>query len=239
MLDAQPTDETSPPPVVEGASTSSLLHRVPEIMAFRAPYLEEKLVKDAVVADHEEAARLFDEVKKYLVLFRADRSRRVPLFSRRVHETWRQFILYTAEYADFCQRFFGEHVPHVGPGRFRGKLDDKPQLTFEQFCAEYQSLFGTVSELWIDERSLTLDTCLVRTALCPTLSVRNDETGAELVDPARARSLLRVELHARTALELVARLEHFVVRELPGVGDEDKLALGRALLRTRALEIAC
>ena len=83
-----------------------------DALAHEAPYLIEKLVKNRVVDSAEEGRALFLEVKRYLVLNQIDRTRIWKMYSLRVDEAWHQFILYTAEYLTFCQRYFGRYVHH-------------------------------------------------------------------------------------------------------------------------------
>src|SRR5262245_56245792 len=83
-----------------------------ELLWFEAPYLAEKLVNLRVAATTAEAELLFDEVKRHLFLALTLQDRTLPIFSRRIDEAWQQFILFTREYHDFCQRFAGHYLHH-------------------------------------------------------------------------------------------------------------------------------
>ena len=130
---------------------------MPDALAYRAPFLIEKLLKDHVVDTAEEAEALFTEVKRYLVLNQVDRSRIWKMYSLRVDEVWHQFVLFTAEYVDFCKVQFGRYVHH-SPSNApdRGQADRAPEATFAEFGERYRELFGVdLPELWDDATSVT------------------------------------------------------------------------------------
>jgi hypothetical protein len=135
-----------------------------------APFLIEKLVKDRIVETASEAEALFTEVKRFLVLAQADNTAKLQMYSRRVDECWHQFVLFTAQYFEFCQRYFGRYVPHR-PG-------NAPESS--SAGAGHESSFGILCEL----------------ALCPAMIITNSpfriSTGFPLSFGATAcRILLR------------------------------------------------
>ncbi|WP_437299751.1 hypothetical protein [Sorangium sp. So ce426] len=211
---------------------------IPELLSFRAPWLEEKLVKDRVVPSCEEAARLLDEVKKYLFLCEANRTRQVPMFSRRIDEVWHQFVLFTEEYAAFGHRFFGEFVHHTANTAPRGP-GSRPEMTRAEFRAAYEALFGPVAAAWSDELAVTPDTRLIRVTFGRPIFVRVEQGRAELVwslEPPRV--LLRVDAWAKDALQFIVDCDHFYVRELPGLEDSERVALCRPLVKGDYLRVA-
>ncbi|WP_437871927.1 hypothetical protein WME73_15310 [Sorangium sp. So ce302] len=212
---------------------------IPELLSFRAPWLEEKLVKDRVVPSCEEAARLLDEVKKYLFLCEANRTRQVPMFSRRIDEVWHQLVLFTEEYAAFGHRFFGEFVHHTANTAPRGGPGSRPEMTRAEFRAEYEALFGPVSAAWSDELAVTPDTRLIRVTFGRPIFVRVEQGRAELVwslEPPRV--LLRIDAWAKDALQFIVDCDHFYVRELPGLEDGERVALCRPLVKGDFLRVA-
>src|SRR4030088_373798 len=76
-------------------------------ISFRAPYVVERLLKDRTVDSLAEAEELFTEAKKYLVLCDANPDVDADMYSARVDEAWHAFLLYTDQYAEFCQQFLG------------------------------------------------------------------------------------------------------------------------------------
>jgi hypothetical protein len=212
---------------------------IPELLAYRAPWLEEKLLKDRMVSSREEAAALLDEVKKYLFIGRSDRARQLPMFSRRIDEVWHQFVLFTEEYLKFGTRFFGEYVHHTANTAPQNADDQRPPYTFEEFRAVYEPLFGAVSPAWKDELAVTVDTRLIRVKFGRPIFVRQIDGKAEMVwslEPERV--LLRLDAWASPALQFIVDCDHFYVRELPGLTSAQRLALCRPLVRGDILRIA-
>jgi hypothetical protein len=220
-----------------------------ELFAFEAPYLVEKLVKDRIVDDPEEAEALFREVKRYLLLCRVDRSRMWQMHSLRVDHCWHELVLFTGEYIAFCRRFFGGYVPHSPSNapEYEGG-DDTPAATYDEFQARYASFFGEeLPAIWQDDR-----------AVLPHRRVINDDVGrmsvavvddrAELSlalhhdhdheDDGAPLVLLRVNAFAADALAFIARTGAFYVRELPGdLDDDEKVDLVATLVREGALRV--
>jgi hypothetical protein len=210
-----------------------------DALRFEAPYLVEKLVKNCVADNAAEAEALFREVKRYLVLADLDKDRVWNMYSLRVDEAWHQFILFTRQYIDFSQRFFGRYVPHNPSNAPKVELS-RPleKTTFEQFQARYQELFGEpLPQIWYDERSVTLHRRLFSRWSGP-LAVRTAGDMVELIGE-QGVPLFAVNDLAREALEFVVATGAFYVRELPGdLDDEEKVALAAALVESRVLRAA-
>jgi hypothetical protein len=211
---------------------SRILERLPELLAYRAPLLEERLVRERKVTSREEAASLLDEVKKYLVLSRSCRSFAVPMFSRRIDEVWHQFVLFSAEYTRFSERYFGAFVEHAPGNAPRALVDARPALTRDEFRERYEAMFGTQSRLWFDEESLTVDTRLTRKPFDRPVAVRIEGDRAALVAADDAPlTMIRVDAWAAPALAFIIDNEHFYVRELPApLGDDDRVAICQPLV---------
>jgi hypothetical protein len=66
-----------------------------------------------------DAEALFDDVKRWLWLRAKRRGEKLVLVPAMtpLDELWHCFILFTVDYAAFCQRYFGELVHHVPPTR--------------------------------------------------------------------------------------------------------------------------
>jgi hypothetical protein len=213
--------------------------RVFEALDYEAPFLIEKLLKNCVVDTEDEGEALFREVRRYLVLCDLDQDRVWNMYSLRVDEAWHQFILFTRQYIDFCQRFFGRYVPH-NPSNAPKPESARPVETtsFEQFRVRYHELFGEpLPDVWYDERSITLNRRLFSTWAGP-LTVRAGGDMVELLN-SDGVSLFAVNDLARQALEFIAGTGAFYVRELPGgLHDEEKVALAAALVECKVLRAA-
>jgi hypothetical protein len=224
------------PTVAEQVSSSSL-----EALAFRAPYVIERLVKDRIADTVSEAEQLFSEVKKYLILTDVNRDAVLGMYSARVDEAWHAFILYTAEYADFCMRFFGRHIGHVPKNAPPDDTKDQEhcaELTFDAFEARYQALFKEpLPYVWYDVRSV-IAARRVFNDLPSSATVVQHNSVAELLDET-GDVILSANDIVYDALAFIARTGAFYVRELPGTLTEDeKVALVKALMSVGVLRIA-
>jgi hypothetical protein len=213
-----------------------------DALAYPAPFLEKKLMERRLVDSPEEASAVFDEIKKYLVLQEEHRGRSFPMFSERLDEVWHQFVLFTVEYADYCERFFGRHMAHLpenAPAMER--IPGGAEISFDEFRATYQALFGTpLSELWNDELSIGLHRRLIRGRQLKSLFARALAGKAELCTEAECGEhvLIRVDDWGLDALSFVAAVTTFYVRELPGLVGEDQVALARGLFRANVVRVA-
>jgi hypothetical protein len=140
-----------------------------EALAFEAPFLIEKLVKDQVVESADEARALFREVKRYLVLTAVDRTVAWGMYSLRVDQIWHQFILFTRQYIDYCRQNFDKYIQHAPSTApiFEGTARLTPS-TFEMFAERYEKLFGEpLPDLWYDEKHVTLERRIVNSRPAP------------------------------------------------------------------------
>lgn len=215
------------------ASTASL--------DFEAPYLIEKLVKDRLCASAEEAEALFREVKRFLYLNRADRSRVWDMYSHRIDEVWHQFVLFTRQYMEFCERHYGIYLPHApsnAPKPERGALPDVPTATFVEFAARYETMYGEpLPDCWHDDRSVELNRRIIDTRIGKLLM---QKTGGNLELLNHDGTVeFAVNSIAVPAMTFIAETGAFYVRELPGeLTDEEKVALVATLVQHRFLRVA-
>ena len=66
--------------------------------------------------------------------------------SKKVDNVWHQFILFTREYAGFCENILGKflhHSPHTGQ-----TSKDLKRKTAMNFVRSYNEVFGDVPEIW-------------------------------------------------------------------------------------------
>lgn len=208
---------------------------------FEAPYVLERLLKDRVVDTPAQAAELFMEIKRYLLLTAATPEATLGMHSARVDEAWHAFLLYTREYADFCTRFFGRYIGHAptnAPRSSTGPHPDRPQLTFDGFRSRYQEFFGQpLPDVWYDELSVAPARRVINDA-AGTLSAVMADDMAHLYDDA-PEPLLSANAIVFAALDFVARTGAFYVRELPGeLADDEKVALIQALVSIGTLRVA-
>jgi hypothetical protein len=226
----------------EAAADRAFADWTAEVLAFRAPYLEEKLVKDQIAAGREEADALFQEVKKYLILVHMDPSRGYSVYSHRIDAVWHEFVLFTDQYARFSARYFHTFMHHDPANAPKDEPASsgtvRAGVTYEEFCELYERRFATpLPDLWRDGLSVTLDARL-RNEHVASNSVRLHGGKAELLLDDET-VLARVDMWGEDALRFIATHRSFFARELPGsLAADDRLALCRALVRSRALRVA-
>ena len=222
----------------ESSSHAAVAAEAFDALDHQAPYLIEKLLKDRVVDSAEEGNALFLEVKRYLVLNQIDRTKIWKMYSHRVDEAWHEFVLFTAEYAAFCKRFFGRYVHHSPSNAPEPGLGTRaPEATFAEFADRYRQVFATEpSSVWIDSSSVALHRRVLND-LAGHLRVQSSHEMVDLIDHNSA-VLFSVSDLAREALEFVARTGAFYVRELPGAltGDE-KVGLISTMVDARLLRV--
>lgn len=85
-----------------------------EIMGYDHPKLVRRLQEKLRIQKREEALDLFDDTKRFFFLCGTVPHSLAP--PERIDECWRQFILYTQDYAEFCQSFFGRFIQHRPKG---------------------------------------------------------------------------------------------------------------------------
>jgi hypothetical protein len=206
-------------------------------LAYEAPFLIEKLLKDHIVETAEEGETLFTEVKRFLVLVDADRSKVWDMYGSRVDTVWHQFILFTKQYMDFCQRFFGRYLPHSPSNAPESQQMNPDEITsFEDFQGRYFELFGkSLPDAWFDEKSVTLRRRVLNDR-AGTLTVRDEGELVSLLTES-GELLLSVNEFGQDALAFIARTGAFYVREVPGLDDEEKVALVATLVEHNVLRV--
>jgi hypothetical protein len=202
-------------------------------LEFDAPYITDKLVKDRIADSIADATALFDEAKKFILLSQNCGGAVCEMYSVRVDEAWHQFILCTTEYSTYCQRFFGKYVHHsptIAPSSRREATGSKNSMSFIEFRERYEAFFREpLPDVWYDSRSVS-----------PHRRVANDEAGrwrvvhnggeVEMINASGA-TMISVNNIAGPALEFIAGIGTFYVRELPGnLSHEEKTALIKALV---------
>lgn len=209
-----------------------------DALGYQAPFVIDKLLKNRIADTPEEAGRLFTEVKRFIVLVQTDGGVPWEMYSSRVDEAWHQFILFTAEYMEFCDRYFGRympHSPHSSPGSGGGAA--AVQMSFGEFRSRYEALYEeALPDVWYDSRNIT-PTRRMFNDRCGDLAVRGNGDMVDLLDDS-GDVVLTVNELARQALEFVCRSGVFHVRELPGdLTEEEKTALVSVLVECGLLRV--
>ena len=210
-------------------------------LSYEAPFLLEKLLKDQIAETLDEARALFQEVKRYILLAQVDESATAwAMNSLRVDEAWHQFVLFTREYTDYCQRFFHRYIHH-NPSNAPRLITDrhgKESSSFDRFRERYERFFGApLPEVWYDKKSVTIRRRVINhdAGQC---TLREEGSMVDLLD-ANGKLRLSVNDLAREAIAFIARTGAFYVRELPGdLSDEEKIAIIATLVEYKLLRVA-
>jgi hypothetical protein len=209
------------------------------VLDFEAPYLEQKYVLTGLVETREQAATLFLELKKYLLLA-ATHPTPLPMMSALVDAAWHQFILYSAEYERFCLEMFGGPQHHSPRGASDGTANGRGEgLVVSTFVDLYRKHFGPLPDVWHNERCLRPDTRLVH-ADGARFSVQTSDGQALLWRERNPRQIVcRASSRAVKALEFIADHPRFLLREVSGLRSAaEQLALVAPLVRWDILNIA-
>lgn len=244
----EPTHSTNPGPE-QGATCADLdaarsLGRTQSIekrraLEFAAPSVVDKLLDTGVADERERAELLLDEVKKYLLLAHHLR-KPLPMSSALVDAAWHQFVLFTHEYASFCQSCLGSFFHHVPENPSSDGTPAEDGMTQAEFVALYEASFGAMPAVWYDSECLKDETRLGYRHRSDVFHVCDEPRRAQLLrGTGRPELVCTANRRARGALEFVASHRRFLVRELPGLrGPEERVALCRPLVRYGILRIA-
>jgi hypothetical protein len=210
-----------------------------QALAYQAPFLIEKLLKERIVETADEGRELFAEVKKFLVLTQSDPAQAWEMYSLRVDEVWHQFILFTRQYMEYCTRHFGHYVHHSPSNapEAAAKQSSEP-MSFATFQQLYASRFGKQPpKVWHDATCITLERRIYNDRAGMRI-VGSDNNVVELVT-AEGLRLLTVTDIAQPALAFIVHHGTFFVRELPdNLTDEEKTGLVATLVESRIVRVA-
>jgi len=234
--DELPMPVLTAPPMQDTAAERALEASKARIVAFEAPYLESRFLQYGLAEDSEAAAELFLELKRYLFLS-AHASAEMPMMSALVDAAWHQFILFTVEYREFCERVVGS-FQHHGP-RVADAPANGPVLDPASFVEAYRAHFGPPPDVWHNERCLRPETRLAH-PVGTRFEVEAEATVARLVRRRRVSEVVCVSsARAASALRFVAETPVFLVRELPGLrGLSEQLALLSPLVEHDILQLS-
>jgi hypothetical protein len=218
--------------------------RLEEALAFNAPFVIDRLVKDRVADTPAFAQELFTEAKKYLVLCEATPDMTFGMCSAIVDEAWHAFILFTTEYTEYGRRYFGSYVHHSPADNYQ-TVDraenagrSPKEASFNEFRQRYEELYGhPLPAVWYDDNSVAPSRRVINDK-AGTLTVTIDDHTAHLSDDS-GNTVLSVNELASEALDFIARMPDFYVRELPGdLTGEEKAGVIAPLVRLGVLRLA-
>lgn len=131
-------------PCKANGSNSVSFEVLKKVIAYENKPLVDKLRSKLQLSD-KEAFQLFDDTKRFLYLCAIGEAGSP---TRSIDEGWHNFILYTKDYAAFCQDCFGEFIHHQPDVT---ELSDKQKISRAQkTLAAAEKFFGkeTLSVNW-------------------------------------------------------------------------------------------
>ncbi len=114
-----------------------------DVMKYENPDVVERIEKELGVTP-QQAKALFDDLKRFLWLAAVTPPTTVP--TPQIDEAWHRFVLYTKDYADFCNIYFGGFLHHA-PQRLGEKRLEHADL-FETIDAMHREFGGIPSDNW-------------------------------------------------------------------------------------------
>jgi hypothetical protein len=108
-------------------------------------FVEERLARKGEIPVEKVPGAVL-EFKRYMALVGLG-YRGLGMLSREVDAVWHDFILFTHEYADFCQAAFGAFIHHVP----RTSRTPSPDASTVNFLEAYDEVFGKVPASWYGE----------------------------------------------------------------------------------------
>jgi hypothetical protein len=118
---------------------------------FSISHIVKRYMKDFDL--HESVAlKHFDELKHFLVLGVFGPGIRYGMRGQ-VDDAWHTFLIYTREYADFCDQIAGRFIHHVPEKDSDGQDADaikESRESYERTLVDYEKLFGRTpsEEIW-------------------------------------------------------------------------------------------
>lgn len=111
------------------------------LAGYQHPELVER-IRQKLALDAKEAEKLFADMKKYLYLCATSNEKLAP--TPKIDAAWHEFLMFTRDYRDFCQKNLGAFVHHTPtPALTLHEVLD-PKRTFELAGAK----FGSLSSNW-------------------------------------------------------------------------------------------
>lgn len=112
-----------------------------QVMEYRHPQLVARLA-EKLEFTQEDAGLLFADTKRFLFLSHVSKESLSP--TKMIDEGWHNFILYTIDYANFCQANFGHFIHHIPTN----PLSIKKPAKIKDTLVLAKNEFGVLSKFW-------------------------------------------------------------------------------------------
>ncbi|HLJ31969.1 MAG TPA: hypothetical protein VKU36_06020 [Candidatus Babeliales bacterium] len=134
------------------SAPASQIGNIDAIMNYSMPDVIARCQKDHNYTD-EDMVILEQELKKYLALSLVTKKGDLGtgMYSTDVDNLWHSFILFTKEYADFCDKYIGffiHHAPETETVRSPERQEES-RKDFQAFVKNYEETFGQeIHSIW-------------------------------------------------------------------------------------------
>jgi hypothetical protein len=123
---------------------------IDQVMAYQMPDIIERCQKDFKYTN-EDMQLLEKEFKRFLILCIIFKDSNIGMYSNDIDNLWHSFILFTKEYALFCDQCNGQFIHHV-PTLEKDKTPEKrieSKKYFQEFIKNYEEIFNEeIHPLW-------------------------------------------------------------------------------------------
>lgn len=126
-----------------------------DVLAYSCPDVVDSFLETYAIP-REEAEELFLDVKRYLWLRGVGEERGVKVYMSPslllMDEMWHTFMLFSPQYSDFCDRFFGHYLHHRPTTvREKAKMREEYENDPAQFNETVRADLRSMIELVVDE----------------------------------------------------------------------------------------
>ena len=127
--------------VSTGTSLRRMYQISNDVLSYQHPELIERFKRKFGLSESG-AHELFSDVKKYLYLVVTTGRKLAP--TQAIDIGWHEFVLYTRDYAGFCNRFFGTFIHHTPNPVLKPHVVPNPVETINLA----HETFGTLGKNW-------------------------------------------------------------------------------------------
>jgi len=124
------------------ALTGRQLNMLRRIANYEMGFVLWKLVEDKKIPSRL-ASKAEYEFKRFITLV-ALGNKPMAMISPLIDEVWHQFILFTNEYKEFCERTVGRFINHLPDTPFT----PIPEVAGINFLGAYRNHFGALEKIW-------------------------------------------------------------------------------------------
>jgi hypothetical protein len=119
-----------------------LQERLEKLDSWQLDFMEAKLGENPIFKTPSHIDASLIEYKRFMFFKGAEPDTICGMFSLTIDAIWHEHILYTRQYAEFCQSVFGHFVHHVPCNLL--DLSKQTKIEYGFWIMEYQMMFGSL-----------------------------------------------------------------------------------------------